>query len=222
MKNKQQEKAKSLYFQTNMTKSQIAEKVGVNRKTVLFWSKQDNWDKLKMSAHNTPSLVAEKCYHLIDQFASALLVNDTGYSSLSLKHAQTIHLLASSIKKLKNRSTVNESMEMFNFFLEGLNRRDPALAEQVAPQIEEYITIRNSASANDFLVEGFNPDGSMPFPEKELHEKWEDEMEYEELTSEFEEFLKIREARKAAKNDPPPTNAPHNTHPDPVFTNSSH
>ncbi len=160
-------------------------------------TRQDNWDKLRMSAHNTPSLVAEKCYHLIDQYASGLLINGAGLSTLSLRHAQTIHLLAASIKKLKNRSTVNESMEMFNFFLDGLNRRDPALAVQVAPQIEKYISIRNDAEITDFLTDDFNADGTISYPDKEIQENNLDQKEYEELTEEFAEFLKVREAAKS-------------------------
>ena len=192
MKNQQQEQAKEFYFQANMSKTEIAEKVGVARKTVLFWSQQGNWDKLRMSARNMPSLVAEKCYYIIDQYINSLLLegNTTTYSKLQLKHAQTIHLLATTIKKLKNRSTVNESMEMFNFFLDGLKRRDPVLADQVAPQIEQYITIRKNVETTDFLMEDFRHDGTLPFTDLELLEKSADEQDNAELYSDFEDFLK--------------------------------
>ncbi len=194
MKNEQKEEAKNLYFEANLSKTEIAEKLGINRKTLLFWSKQGNWDKLKLSAQNVPSLVAEKCYYLIDQFTSGLLEKGAVISNLSLKHAQTIHLLAATIKKLKNRSTVNESMEMFNFFLEGLNRRDPALAEQVKPQIEEYITIRNNAEIADFLLEGFNENGTCSEYEKTKQEKLQDTKDHLVLMDEFELFLESRTA----------------------------
>jgi hypothetical protein len=189
MKNDQRDAAMNLYFQTVLTKTEIAAKVGVTRKTVLFWSQQGNWDKIRMSARTMPALVAEKCYHLIDQYTRSLLTEGAATSTLQLKHAQTIHLLASTIKKLKNRSTVNESMEMFNFFLDGLSRRDPALSHQVAPYIEEYITIREHAETNDFLTDEFNKDGLIPYPDKAMQEKDHDEKDNARLVHDFEIFL---------------------------------
>ena len=208
MKNQQHEEAKNLYFQSDLTKTEIAARVGVSRKTLLFWAKKDNWDKLKMSARNTPSLVAERCYYILDQFTSTALMNGVAYNTFHLEHAKTIHLLASSIKKLKNRSTTNESMEMFNFFLEGLKRRKPELAELIAPQIEEYIESRADLEVNDYLVEGFNSDGSLPFPEKEFMEKQQDDKEYEEVMKDFEQFLEAREAEKSGDNPPADPSAP--------------
>jgi len=205
MKSAQQDKAKELFFQTNLSKKEIAAKVGVNRKTILFWSQQGNWDKLRMSSRTMPSLIAEKCYYLIDQYANSLLVDgmSTNYSCLQLKHAQTIHLLASSIKKLKNRSTVNESMEMFNFFLDGVNRRDPGLAEQIAPMMEEYITIRKNVDTTDSLLEEFRQDGTLPYPEKEINENNADIKATQELMDDFEEFIKTRN-----RHNPPQAAAP--------------
>jgi DNA-binding XRE family transcriptional regulator len=197
MKNEQREQAKEMYFQSNYSKSEIAEKLGVNRKTILFWSRQDNWDRLKRSARTVPSLVAEKCYFLIDQFADKLLSDANPYSNFGLKDAQTIHLLASTIKKLKNRSTINESMEMFSFFLPGLNRRSPELAEQITPMIEEYIEIRRNAETNDFLPEDFNSDGTLPFPIKESDEKIKDEKDWPAIYRDFEMFLQSRENKPA-------------------------
>ena len=101
MKNEQQEEAKTLYFQTNMSKTEIAKATGVSRRTILRWCQQDNWETLRRSARHTPSLVAEKCYYLIDAFSSRLLQDPT-FTTINLKDAQTIHLLAASIKKLKN------------------------------------------------------------------------------------------------------------------------
>ncbi len=192
-KSELKEEAKELYFQSDLTKTQIAEKVGITRKTLLFWSRQGNWDTLKRAAEHTPALVAEKCYYLIDQFTSRLLTDGMAISTLSLKEAQTIHLLASSVRKLKDRSTINESMEMFNFFLTGLNRRDPELAAQIKPQIEEFITTRANNKVNDYLLEGFNSDGSLPYPEKQLEELYQDRLTYQQMERDYEAFVASRD-----------------------------
>jgi hypothetical protein len=200
MKNTERAEAQELYFQSNMSKTDISNRLNVSRRTVTLWAHQGNWDTLRRSARIMPALVAEKCYHLIDQYTSALLTDQVTSGAINIKHAQTIHLLASSIKKLKNRSTVNESMEMFNFFLEGLSRRDPELAAQVLPQVEEFISCRSSATTNCHLTDDFNADGNIPFPEKEITEQYADEKDAADLNEEFDIFIQQRdEARLVAR-----------------------
>jgi len=185
MKNQEQDKAKELYFQTNMSKTEIAAKLGVNRRTILLWSKQGNWEKLRRSARHLPSIVAEKCYYLIDSYTSQLL-QDPSLFRVDFKDAQTIHLLAASIKKLKNRNTVNESMELFNFFFEGLKKKNPRLAATVLPEIEEYLTVRSDREVNEFLLEGFDKNGTMEFPAHEIEEQYADTQDLEALQKEIE------------------------------------
>ena len=138
----------------------------------------------------------------MDQFANTVIIDSDPMCNMQLKHAQTIHLLASTIKKLKNRSTVNESMEMFNFFLESLSSKDPALAAQVAPEIEEYIEKRKTADTTDFMLEGFRNDGKLPYPEKEYMEKFIDNQEIEEINHDIEEYLNQRNQTTPATSNP--------------------
>ena len=207
MKHKQQEQAKELYFQTNMSKTEIAATVGVNRRTILLWSKQGNWDKLRQSARHLPAIVAEKCYYLLDHFTTALL-RDPSLPALSFKDAQTIHMLATSIKKLKNRSTVNESMEMFSFFYEGLKKKNPQLAAEVLPKIEEYITSRSDHETNDFLIEGFTQNGTAEYPDQETQEQYADEEDLAALEKEIQSLggNKDLAIQNWLKNDEPKTN----------------
>lgn len=193
MKAQEREQAQYLYFQTDYTKGQIAEMLKVNRHTISMWAHQGNWDKLRKSARTLPALVAEKCYHLVDSYTSGILGDAYTAQNINIKHAQTIHLLASSIKKLKNRSTVNETMEMFNFFLDNLNRRNPALAAQIVPEVDEYLRARGDATVNDHLTSSFSEDGSIPFPADEFAEQSLDQQDADLLNQEFEEFLHHRQ-----------------------------
>jgi hypothetical protein len=145
-----------------------------------------------MSAIHMPSMVAEKCYHLLDQYMSHLLSEGNSMSTFTHKDAQTIHLLATTIKKLKNRSAVNESMEMFGFFMDGLSRRKPELAEAVAPEIEKYMTIRKNVTTADFMLDGFNQAGKIPYPDNDVQEQLADQQDEAELARDFEEFMATR------------------------------
>jgi hypothetical protein len=126
------------------------------------------------------------------------------FSTFTLKHAQTIHLLTNSIKKLKNRSTTNETMEMFNFFLPGLKRRDPKLAADLVPYVEEFINTRAAADPADFMPDGLNENGYTPFPEKEIQETHQDERDTQSLADAFEEFVRTQPTEQP-KNTQQPT-----------------
>ena len=184
MKNDQKQQAKNLFFDTNLSKMEIADQVGVNRRTIMLWCQQGNWDKLKLSGRHLPALVAEKCYYLIDHIASTLLTEGPG-AKVTHKDADAINKLASGIKKLRNRCAVNESMEMFNFFLEYLRKNDEQLAPAVLPHMERYMESRKNIPVNDFILEEFNLNGYLPYPIKDLDERNWDKMDTEAFNKEL-------------------------------------
>src|SRR3984885_14793253 len=155
MKQKEFEKARELYFQTKMSKTEIATKLGVNRRTVLLWCKQDNWERLRHASDTMPSIIAEKISYLLDNFLTQCL-RDPDWTFATHKDAQTIYLLTSAIKKLKNRNTVHDTMELFNFFLEGLKKQKPELAAEIQPWMEQYIYDRKDAKVSDHYMEDIN------------------------------------------------------------------
>jgi len=183
MKNEQKLHAKNLFLDTNLTQTEIAAKVGVNRRTIRLWSQEHNWENLRRSSRHLPSMVAEKCYYLIDQFTTHLLSANNVISTFSSKDADAINKMASAIKKLKARSAINESMEMFNFFIEDVKRKDEKMAEAISPFIEDYFTNRANISIADFQLSEFDETGRRAWQheEKEIKERWEDEKENEAI-----------------------------------------
>ena len=187
MKNEQQQLAKELFLDTNLSKTEIAEKVGVDRRTIRIWSQEGNWENLRRSSQHLPAMVAEKCYYLIDQYATHLLSDGGTISTFSHKDAHAINQLASAIKKIKTRSAVNESMEMFNYFIEDVKRKDPKMAENISPFIEDYLTKRKDITTSDFRLSGFNEDCRIPWSEEEkvIMEQWADEKDNELILDEM-------------------------------------
>jgi len=186
MKNEQKQQAKHLYFQTDLSKTEIAGRLGINRRTIMLWCQEGNWDRLKQSAQHLPSMVAEKCYYLLDQLASYHLAESGVMSTFTHKDADAINKLASSIKKLKNRSAVNESMEMFNYFLDGVNRKNPELAAEILPYIEDHISNRKEITTNEFLPQDYNPDGTIKYSDSHIQEQWQDQRDTEAFFAELQ------------------------------------
>ena len=50
MKQEQQQQAQNLYFQTDLSKAEIASMLGISRRTLCYWVPDYNWDHIKKSA----------------------------------------------------------------------------------------------------------------------------------------------------------------------------
>ena len=173
-----------MFFQSDMTKTEIAEKLGVSRRTIYQWSVDGNWEKLRQSARNMPVMLAEKVYYLIGHLTDQMLQKDALSPIVTKEEVNMLAKLTNIVGKLRKGSTVSENMETFNYFLERINSKDPELAEMVTPHIAEYIEDRRGKTERDFLLSGFTEHATLPYPEDELMEKWLDEEEEEKLRQE--------------------------------------
>jgi hypothetical protein len=203
MKNEKHQQAQNLYFQTNLSKTEIANQLGVNRRTIMLWCQQGNWDRLKLSAQHLPAIVAEKCYFLLDHYTSHLLSSNAVISTFGPREAGTINQMAASIKKLKNRSAVNEAMEMFNFFIEYVKKQDPEMVDLVAPLVEGYIATRKDINIDSFVPATFNNRGFMDESkrEQEIIEQWQDEKDQPLMEQEYFEFLQYKQQKEEGEKE---------------------
>ena len=171
MNNEKQEQAKNLYFQTDLSKTQIADLLNISRRTLYYWIQQNSWERLKKSAAMMPSIIAEKCYMIMDNFTDSLLSEFRIKRPITAQEVDILHKLTLTIKKLKHRSTINENMEMFAYFMESINKKSPELALQVQPFVDEYITSQASVYTDSLKPEYFNQFGLIPQQEPDYAER---------------------------------------------------
>ncbi|MCD6013591.1 MAG: putative ATPase subunit of terminase (gpP-like) [Flavipsychrobacter sp.] len=167
MSNSKKLKAKELYLQTGLSKTQIAGILGISRRCLHYWIRQDNWIRLKQSAEHMPSLMAEKCYYLFHHLTDNYLA-DYRAKHLTRENIETLYRLTLTIKNLKNRTTINESMEMFALFQDGLQKHNPELAKAITPYVEKYLTNRSSVSAYHLTPGNFTKDAFVEPPEENI------------------------------------------------------
>ena len=86
---------------------------------------------------------------------------------------------------LKKGSTINENMETFTYFLEGLQKRDAGLAEALVPYTDTFISSRAAIDPSTFVMDGYTGQGFKPFSEKEMMEKILDEKDAEAILKEM-------------------------------------
>lgn len=178
--------ARDLYFQSDLTTTQIADILAIPRRTLHYWIKQKNWDRQKQAAEHMPALLAENCYHLIAKFTEQLLSETRLMKPITHKEADALYKLTLTVNKLKNRYTLNESMELFGNFIDKLNSVAPDLAKQVSPFVDECIANQSSKYVSQYRPAHFNSQGLIPVPEVNVKEKQldlQDIMAWEEEAS---------------------------------------
>jgi len=153
MKLDQQQQAQDLYFQTDLTKTEIAGSLGISRRTLHYWVQQNNWERLKKNAGYMPSCLAENCYRILGDLLESILAADRIGKPATPQEVNSIGKLTNTIHKLTSRNTLNESMELLKYFTESVEKDDPVLAEMIQPEINKYITSRSAKKPTRYIKE---------------------------------------------------------------------
>ena len=155
------QQAKELYYQTDLTKTEIADTLGISRRALHYWIKVHNWDKLKESAAVLPSLLAQKCYHIIGHLTDNYLDEMRAHKPVTITEAETLYKLTLTIRKLKQHSTMCEIMEVFKDFNERLSKHDKKLSKSLSGYMEQYFISEASDTPQAFQSKDYNSQGRL-------------------------------------------------------------
>ncbi len=139
MKLEQQQQAQQLYFQTDLSKTQIAEAIGVTRRSVHNWIRENNWEYLRRCSAAMPSLIVANCYQAMAQLSESILSPARAGEPITRIEVESMYKLSLIVSKLKTRIILSERMETFTGFMDGLQEIAPDLAKTIAPYISQYI-----------------------------------------------------------------------------------
>jgi hypothetical protein len=177
MINEKKHQAKTLFFQSGLNNTQIASLLNVSRRSISTWVKEGDWNRLKQSAKYLPSMLAENCYHIIGHLTESYLSESRLTNPVTFKEVEALHKLTITAKKLQNRCTLNENMELFGYFMEMVSQRNPELAQTIHPYIDEFISARASVYTQHIQPDKFNTMGRIPVTEEDTTEKQIDRQE---------------------------------------------
>ncbi len=170
MQNEKKHQAKTLFFQSGLNNTQIASLLNVSRRSISTWVKEGDWNRLKQSAKYLPSMLAENCYHIIGHLTESYLSERRLTNPVTYKEIEGLHKLTLTAKKLQNRCTINENMELFGYFMEMVSHRNPELAQTIHPYIDEFISTRASVYTQHIQPDTFNSMGRIPVTEEDISE----------------------------------------------------
>lgn len=141
-----QTQARTLFLQTDLGKTEIAEMLGIPRRTLHHWITANNWQIQKQAAACMPALLAENCYHIILRLQEHLMSDDRANTPITRQEADTLHKLILTVGKMNSRATLNESMEMMQGFMESVNVVAPAMSPHIMPLVDNYLATRSSVT----------------------------------------------------------------------------
>lgn len=160
MKTETRTQARNLYFQTNLSQSQIAKLLDVDRKTVYHWLKEGKWQQQKKLSVHMPSKIAEQYYYMLANMNHEILSRE--HQPYPLTHeAEQMRKVTLCLRNLKNRQTTNEAMESYTLLLETIQREDPDLADKVNPYVLRQIQNRVEVKFADILSDEYKMDPAM-------------------------------------------------------------
>jgi transposase-like protein len=202
MKLEQQQQAQHLYFQTDLSKTQIADALGISRRSLHYWIRDNNWERLKMNAEHIPSCIAENCYYIMGHLTDSLLSERRADNPVTPQEVNMLYKLTLTINKLKARSTTNESMETLYRLSDNINKKDPELAIGLQPHINEYIATRAAANKGTFMPERLNSSGYISKSEQDAEEERLDQLDLEAWAEEARRNGEPQESGQPVTKEP--------------------
>jgi transposase-like protein len=139
MKQNPKATAYNLYFQTNLTQAQIAERVGVSTRTLYDWMKQGNWKTLKANSRLMPAQIVDDIYNHISHLNWKIKTRDFEDRYPSKEEAETLRKLISTIPKIKLNVSKGESAQAMINFVSWLQTRNNDAAIFISDFIDEYL-----------------------------------------------------------------------------------
>ena len=208
MKHEQQQQAENLYFQTDLSMTKIAETIGVSRRSLHYWVRENNWEYLKKTGEAMPTMIVGNCFQAMARLSDHISSYERRDKPITREEVDSLYKLTLTINKLKARVALNESMETFAGFIEALNDHAPELAEAISPFVSRYVA--SCAYVNEGHKKAMvyhKPKTNIP--EEDLREA---ELDKEDLAAWEEEKAKAEKEQPAA---PAPSSVV-NTRPDSV------
>ncbi len=102
-----------------------------------------------------PAILAENCYHIFGHLTEYYLSDRRLTNPVSYKEVDTLHKLTLTIKNLKSRTTINESMQVLTSMLDNIRQHDEPLAQKITPYVDEYIAKRADIYTADLMPDNF-------------------------------------------------------------------
>ena len=132
------ELAKLLFFQTELTQAEIAERVDVRAATVSTWVQKESWNRVRKSILATRQKELGRLYDQLEELNDKIASREKGQRYSNNKEADIASKLTASIRQLETETSLAIVIDVFTKFnefirkIEGLDEAKQIFAYQDA------------------------------------------------------------------------------------------
>jgi|GEM_PF-362492 len=133
-----QQGARDMYLNTNFTQKEIAEKLGIDPKTIYLWIKKGKWDEMKAAARQAPGIIQQQLYNHITAINDSIADRDDHLPTF--QEVEMLRKLIVSTKHMQQMSvgTYIQAFQELTGFI-GPHTNDLEFTKRVAVVADEYI-----------------------------------------------------------------------------------
>ena len=129
--------ARRLFFQSNMSRDQIARATGVNVRTIFDWVSKGDWLRAKDMVLNAPTFLSEQYYAQLTALNKKIAARtDAPYPTKD--ESEVMRRITTTLKAVKAKHTRSELFDVLHDFNAFANDHSPELAEQLTDVLAAY------------------------------------------------------------------------------------
>jgi DNA-binding protein H-NS len=159
----QRDQARELFLQTELSNTQIADHLGVDRKTVSRWIKEEQWREMKHVATQAPAAILLELYDQLTALNRNISSRESHLRFPTKEEALIQRRMLLSIKSI-DRQHPGNYMQTYSELLEEIGEADKDLAKEIAKYADSIIKRKNKKDKrfntlqhmfiNDEILEG--------------------------------------------------------------------
>jgi len=138
-KRTEQDIAKDLYFQTDLTHQQIADILDVSRRSVWLWVKNNRWEEMKNAARRMPGIILQDIYGHITAINDKIRERESGDRCPTKDEVENLRKLIRMSKDLSKRD-VGTYMQSYGELMIYIAKVDHDLAAKLTKHVNNYVT----------------------------------------------------------------------------------
>lgn len=131
--------ARTLYLKDNLTQQEIADKVGVSRKTVNRWATTEKWETMKVGLTLSKEQQISNLHRQVIELNNNILSRPEGKRYATPPEADTLGKLAAAIKKMETDIGIADVVSVGMRFAEWLRPVDLEKAKELAILWDKFI-----------------------------------------------------------------------------------
>lgn len=133
--------ARTLYLDgtTVYTQQEIADKVGISRKSLSKWIADEKWNELRVSLTMTKEQAVKRLYKQLEDINFLIESREKGERHATPSESDTISKISSAIDKLQTEVGIKEVVNVSTKVIEFVRKYDLEKAKMIADIFDQYI-----------------------------------------------------------------------------------